>query len=141
MAADVAPRAALLDTDTLSAVLVGRASVHEHALAYLQAHTYRFTFSVITRYEILKGLHAKGATAQAARFEEFCTTHDVRALSDAAVVRAAEIYADLHRRGALIGDADILIAATAMVHGLAIVTNNVRHFRRIPGLDVANWLA
>lgn len=141
MAAEVAPPAALLDTDTLSAVLAGNPAVREHALAYLQAHAYCFTFSVITRYEVLKGLHAKGATAQAARFEAFCAAHDVRALSDAAVVRAAEIYADLHRRGALIGDADILIAATAMVHGLAIVTNNLRHFRRIPGLDVANWLA
>lgn len=141
MAADVAPPAALLDTDTLSAVLAGKLAVREHALAYLQAHAYRFTFSVITRYEVLKGLHAKGATAQVARFEEFCAAHDVRALSDVAISRAAEVYADLHKRGVLIGDADILIAATALVHGLEVVTNNGRHFRRIPGLTVSNWLA
>jgi len=33
-------------------------------------------------------------------------------LTDAIVIRAATIYADLHQRGTLIGDADILIAAT-----------------------------
>jgi tRNA(fMet)-specific endonuclease VapC len=39
-----------------------------------------------------------------------------------------------------IGDADILIGASALVHGLGIVTNNEDHFRQIPGLQVTNWL-
>lgn len=39
-----------------------------------------------------------------------------------------------------IGDADILIAATALVQGLVLTTNNEAHFRRIPGLRVDNWL-
>jgi tRNA(fMet)-specific endonuclease VapC len=55
-------------------------------------------------------------------------------------VQAAGIYAELYQRGALIGDADILIAASAMVHGMALVTNNEEHFRRINGLHVENWL-
>ena len=38
-------------------------------------------------------------------------------------------------------DTDILlIAATALGHGIAVVTNNEAHFRRISGLDVENWL-
>jgi len=40
-----------------------------------------------------------------------------------------------HRRH----DADILIAATALEHGLVIATGNVTHFGRIPGLQVVNW--
>ena len=36
--------------------------------------------------------------------------------------------------------ADILIAASAMVHGLGVVTNNERHFQRISDLHVENWL-
>lgn len=50
------------------------------------------------------------------------------------VERASEIYADLYRRGCLIGDADILIAATAMENGLVLGTNNRKHFHDIPGL-------
>jgi tRNA(fMet)-specific endonuclease VapC len=61
-------------------------------------------------------------------------------LTDGIVVRAAEVYADLYRRGALIGDADILIAPSALEHGLVVITNNEDHFRRIPGLMVENWL-
>ena len=56
------------------------------------------------------------------------------------MVRAAEIYADLWQRGQLIGDADILIASSALVHGLGVVTNNEDHFNRITDLRVQNWL-
>jgi tRNA(fMet)-specific endonuclease VapC len=60
-------------------------------------------------------------------------------LTEPIAVRAAAIYADLQLRGELIGDADILIAATALEHGLAIATGNIVHFERIPGLQVVNW--
>jgi tRNA(fMet)-specific endonuclease VapC len=38
-----------------------------------------------------------------------------------------------------ISDADILIAATALKHNLVMVTENVQHFRRIPGLSIESW--
>jgi tRNA(fMet)-specific endonuclease VapC len=56
-------------------------------------------------------------------------------------MRAAGIYADLHRRGLLIGDADILIAATALQHDCVLTTNNTNHFNRIAGLQLQNWLS
>lgn len=55
-------------------------------------------------------------------------------------MKAADVYAALKQRGAPIGDADILIAASCLVHGFAVVTNNESHFVRIPGLRVENWL-
>lgn len=55
--------------------------------------------------------------------------------------RAAAVYGELHRAGRLIPDADLIIGVTALVHGLEMVTSNVRHFTRIPGLQVVNWLA
>ncbi len=74
------------------------------------------------------------------RFDRFCATINILPINDEVIVKAAEIYGDLHRRGELIGDADILIAATALVNGLAIITNNEKHFERITGLGVENWL-
>jgi len=62
-------------------------------------------------------------------------------VTDEIALEAAGIYADLRRRGELIGDADTLIAASALVHGLGVVTNNEHHFRRINGLKVENWLS
>jgi tRNA(fMet)-specific endonuclease VapC len=135
--ATVAP--ALLDTDTLSEVIKRRDfMVRRHAEEYLAAHG-RFTFSIVTRYEVLRGLKAKSATRQEADFERRCHRSEVLPLTDPIIVRAAEIYADLKRQGQLISDADILIAATALTHGLVLVTNNMTHFQRVAGLKALSW--
>ena len=124
--------AMVLDTDILSAVTA-------KAKLYLAQHG-RFTFSIITRYEILRGLNAKRAIKQLDSFNRLCERSFILSISDEVIVTASEIYADLHHRGELVGDADILIAATAMVNGLQVVTNNEGHFRRINGLNLENWL-
>jgi predicted nucleic acid-binding protein len=46
----------------------------------------------------------------------------------------------LYRQGKIIGDADILIAATALENDLVLVTNNVSHFGRVNELPIDNWL-
>ncbi len=48
----------------------------------------------------------------------------------------ADIYASLRQRGALIGAHDLIIAATALQHGYALLTSNEREFSRVPGLQV-----
>ncbi|MBI4704379.1 MAG: type II toxin-antitoxin system VapC family toxin [Deltaproteobacteria bacterium] len=45
----------------------------------------------------------------------------------------------MQRRGSTIGAHDLLIAATAVAHGLSLATRNVREFRRVPGLTVSVW--
>ena len=112
--------------------------VLSRAKEYLSARD-RLTISIITQYEILRGLKARGATSQLTRFGKFCESLEIVELSTPIVIRAAEIYADLHRRGKLIGDADILIAATAIENNLTLVSNNQTHFLRITGLELNNW--
>ena len=132
-------RPVVLDTDIIFAVMRANPVVLSKARAYLVEHE-RFTLSIITRYEILRGLEAKQARRQIADFEALCNQSTILPLTEDAVAKAAEIYGDLTRRGELIGDADILIAASALVHGLGVVTNNERHFHRIKGLRVENWV-
>jgi len=50
-----------------------------------------------------------------------------------------EIYRLLAARGLLIGANDLWIAATALVHGMAVVTNNREEFARVPGLTVLSY--
>ncbi len=100
----------------------------------------QLAISIITRYEILRGLKAKGAIAQLEKFEVLCASLQVLPLTDGAIVLAADIYADLYGRGQLIGDADILIAATAIENGCILVTNNENHHNRIARLSIENWL-
>ncbi len=136
----MAPSLALLDTDILSAIMRKNPLAIERARFYLDVHR-QFTFYSITRFEILRGLLAKGAAKQLVAFDKLCTTSRILPLIDSIIVQAATIYADLHHRGELINDADILIAATAIKHWLVVVTNNEAHFRRIRDLQIENWLA
>jgi len=129
----------IVDTDILSAVMRRNPVVIPKARAYIREYD-RFTLSIITRYEILRGLKAKDAMTQVIAFDQFCLKNIILPLTDEIVVRAAEIYADLRKQGELISDADILIAASALVHGLGIITNNEGHFKRIMDLRLENWL-
>lgn len=107
----------LLDTDILSEILKQRdGNVVQAAQAYLGEYQ-RFTISVLTRYEILRGLRAKGAVRQELAFDALCQHSYVLPVTDPVAVRAAAIYADLQQRGELIGDADILGARDGARHG------------------------
>jgi tRNA(fMet)-specific endonuclease VapC len=61
---------------------------------------------------------------------------------DATAARVyGEVRSTLRRRGTPIGPLDMLIAAHAISLDVPIATNNLREFRRVPGLRVENWLA
>jgi tRNA(fMet)-specific endonuclease VapC len=61
---------------------------------------------------------------------------------DAEVARIyGELHASLEATGRPLADADLQIAATALHHSLSLVTGNLRHFRRVPGLRIETALA
>lgn len=51
-----------------------------------------------------------------------------------------KIKATLEKDGNIIDDADLFIAACAMSNDAVLVTNNEKHFKRIKGLKLDNWL-
>lgn len=129
----------LLDTDTLSEIMRGRDSnIVQKAREYLRTHG-QFRISIITRYEILRGLKAKQASRQITLFEERCRKSILYPLIDDIIVKASDIYAYLYNQGLLISDADILIASTALVNNLTLITGNLEHFNRIPSLVSQSW--
>src|SRR5215218_7255727 len=103
---------ALLDTNIISLLIRRDSATTAKSRNYRATHQ-QFTISIITRFEILRGFKASGARTKLVLFEQFCDGNIVLALSDEIVVKASDIYADLYKRGSLISDADILIAATA----------------------------
>jgi len=48
-------------------------------------------------------------------------------------------YRHLRDTGALIGTNDLWVAATALAHDMPVLTRNVDHYRRVPGLDVETY--
>ncbi|MFO1372146.1 MAG: type II toxin-antitoxin system VapC family toxin [Candidatus Competibacteraceae bacterium] len=127
----------LLDTDILSLLLRQQPAVISRAIQYLSFYPY-YTFSLITRYEILRGLKAKSAKKQLAAFDAFCQHSEILPVTEVIINHASDIYANLYQCGQLIGDADILIAATALEYGFTLSTNNENHFSRILGLKMDN---
>ena len=77
---------------------------------------------------------------QLAAFERLWRVLGVVMLDQAALDRAAELYAELRSRGQLIEDADLLSAAIALVNDMTLITNNTAHFNRIEGLQIEDWL-
>jgi len=130
----------MLDTDVLSSLMRKQPLALSRARRYLTGRS-QLTISLLTRFEVLRGLKAKNARTQLAAFESFCAKNEVLPVTDPIIVRAAEIYADLRARGRLIPDADLLIAATAIENDCVVATNNVEDFSRIPNLKIDNWLA
>jgi tRNA(fMet)-specific endonuclease VapC len=55
-------------------------------------------------------------------------------------ILAGDLLAHLWSAGKPIETEDVLIGASALSRGLTVVTHNVNHFRRIPGLKVEDWL-
>src|SRR5260221_9181339 len=128
--------AALLDTDTLSEILKARnAMVAAKAMSYLRHHNH-YTFSAFSRFEIRRGWVDKQATRQLANFEVFCGHSLVLPLTDAIFDRAAALWATSRQGGHPNGDADLLIAATALENDLVLVTGNLRHFGWMSGMKV-----
>ncbi len=132
----------LLDTDILSNLL--RPTPSTSLISKLAATPLERQFtSSITLGELVHG-----ALRSRARREELLERLErvllpnlpVLPFDSAAARRYGEIRAGLENAGTPLGDADLRIGAIALVRSLTVVTGNVRHFQRIPGLGVENWL-
>ena len=58
---------------------------------------------------------------------------------EAAIVYG-ELRAGLEEAGTPLAEPDLRIAATCLRHGAELATGNLRHFSRVPGLAVSDWL-
>ena len=134
----------LLDTNVLSEVLRPRPSTHVVRTIHGTEPALRFA-SEITRYELRMGarlLDDDAAGVLWSRIELQILPLAQWLHVDAAVATAAaDLGATLRRAGLPLETTDVMIAATALVHRLTVVTRNVRHFERVPGLAVENWFA
>ena len=101
--------------------------------AFFAAHageTFSITFTVA-------GELACGRSASALRdWQRLCRPYPVLPWTMDVAWQYGELYRQLQSTGTLIGANDMWIAATALVHGMGVVTSNVREFQRVDGLSV-----
>ncbi len=129
----------LMDTNIVTAILKRNPQVR-NKLREIGTQRKEAFISCITYYEIKRGLFYAKATRQLADFDELHKTYKVVLLEDLQIIeKATEIHTDLRRKGTPIQDADVLIAATAIVKGLILVSND-SDMLRVVGVTVEDWI-
>lgn len=100
----------------------------------------RIYLNPIVYYEIRRGLLFVKDHKRLALFNAIVTQSDLLEINQSVLDHASEIYAHLRRKGQLIEDSDILIGAICLHYQAVLITNNEKHFQRIPDLKYENWL-
>ncbi|HEY6991313.1 MAG TPA: type II toxin-antitoxin system VapC family toxin [Bryobacteraceae bacterium] len=129
----------MLDTNTASYVIKGNAPAIDARLRKLDVM--QVCISAITRAELRFGVRRlSSATRLSAEVERFLSGVHTLAWDEVAADQFAEVRADLERAGTPIGSMDTMIAAHAKAINAVLVTNNLKHFRRVKGLAIENWI-
>ena len=127
----------MLDADTVSYAIRGEGQVATHLLQHRPSE---LCLSSMTLAELRFGAEAKRSRKLHRSIGSFIKDVAVIPFDEGAADRFALVAAALARRGAPIGTFDTLIAAHALSLGLVVVTNNTKHFSRVPGLKLENWV-
>jgi len=131
---------ALIDSSIL--IDVERGSLDMDQLL-LKSAEMELAISAITASQLLHGVHRVSKKSQRARREVFIErlleVWPVLPFDLTAARLHGRLWAELAAKGVSMGAHDLLIAATALANGLALVTRDKRSFPKIPGLQVLLW--
>jgi predicted nucleic acid-binding protein len=131
----------LVDTNILSELIRGQPD--QGVLAWLQERERvnpRLRISVVTVDEIMFGLSWHPTARLRLWFDIFVQRHEILPITLDVARRAGELRGQLQARGQTRTQADMLIAASAQIHALTVVTRNTRDFDGC-GIGVLNPFA
>ncbi len=127
----------ILDTDTCIHILRGNTEVIQmRRTIYDEVAT-----TIVTACELYYGAAKSKKPVEGKRaVSAFLRTLRVLDLDPYAAMFFGVIKADLEAMGRGLADADLLIGSIARLHHATVVTGNTRHFERIPGIALENWI-
>ena len=127
----------LLDTDIVVFFLRNNRKVYDHIKVLSPQQVF---VSDVTVAELEYGNHCSGRYEEnKALLDNFLMQVNVVPFADAIPLYAKERYR-LRRSGLSIMDFDLVIACTSIVNNMVMVTNNAKHFKRVEGITIENWL-
>lgn len=128
----------LLDTNIIIYTIKNRP---ERVRDVFTKHYGQIAMSTVTLMELMYGAERSARPEHNIRdVEGLCARLDVLSYDDSAAVHSGQIRASLAGKGQPIGPYDVMIAGHARSRGLIVVTNNTKEFKRVPGLQVENWV-
>jgi tRNA(fMet)-specific endonuclease VapC len=131
----------ILDTNAVSALMKGEPNVLGRLKRVAPADvSMPQPVAAEIAYGIQRLPRSKRREALVSRFELLKTEIQRTAWSDEVSVAFGNIKATLERKGTRIEDFDAAVAAHAAVVGAVLVTANLKHMLRVPGLEIEDWL-
>ena len=128
----------LLDTDTIIYSLKGNKNIEKK----LALHRYQtMKISIITLMELYYGAYkSQQVSNNLTKVRLIEATFEVIPVKTESIGFFAQTKAELEQQGNRIDDFDLIIASCAIAYNLTLVSNNTKHFQRIEGLKLENWL-
>lgn len=127
----------LLDTDTIIYILKGHPMVGEN----LRRHYHDpIKISVITLMELYYGAYkSQKVMSNLVKIKTLEEALEIIPLGQEIVEGFGRQKAHLEKMGTLLDDFDLILGCCALAHNLTLVTNNIKHFKKIEGLKLTNW--
>jgi tRNA(fMet)-specific endonuclease VapC len=130
----------LLDTDILSATMRRVPDLGVVRRLAAVPPTEQFT-SAISLGELIFGATRRDRADLIGRIEQIAEVLPVLPFDEASARVFGRLKAELEQAGTPLAEPDLRIAAIALSASLTLVTGNSRHFARVPGLSIENWLS
>ena len=127
----------LIDTDIIIYSLKNNENVIRNFNRYSREPK---AVSIITIGELLYGAYkSQRKIENLGKVHRIADIFPVIEISMTIIDTFAHLKSDLNAKGITVDEFDLLIGATALSMNYSIVTNNEKHFKKIPDLDVINW--
>jgi tRNA(fMet)-specific endonuclease VapC len=127
----------LLGTDTVIYILKGHPTVEQN----LQRHPHDpVKLCVVTLMELYYGAYkSKKVTSNLAKIRTLENSLEILPVGQEVVEIFGMEKAKLERRGTPLEDFDLVLGCCALAINLTLITNNVKHFKKIESLRIVNW--
>ncbi len=127
----------LLGTDTVIYILKGHPTVKQNLQRYPHDPV---KLCAITLMELYYGTYkSQRTTSNLAKIRTLENSLEILPVGQEIVEIFGMEKAKLERRGTPLEDFDLVLGCCALAHNLTLVTNNVKHFKKMEGLRVVNW--
>ena len=124
----------LLDTDWIVHWLKGKKEITDRIEICRKDG---LSASIISVAELYEGIHGSPNQEKDEQIlKEFLNGISLLGITEDVCKKFGEIRNNLRKKGELIGDFDLLIASTALINELTLLTGNVKHYERIKGLKI-----
>lgn len=128
----------LLDTDTVIYILKGDSVIEVNLKKHLHDP---IKIGVITLMELYYGAYkSQRVTSNVAKIKMLENTLEILLIGEEIVEVFGKEKTRLEKIGSPLDDFDLILGCSALAHNLTLVTNNIRHFKRMEGLQITNWM-